>query len=157
MTEDAEELLATFGKNLSVVESDMWLSKLIFDNRTNNVHALNVTGKIIWDSISDAASLDTLVDKVLYWCNGPTKKDDVVHHVSSFLTSLRDADLLIPISEGGGFPVGLKVTITQTQSNVAYIEPQISTYTKEWLEQKHPAAFHQVLFSDTWGPSTPKI
>lgn len=149
---EIDHFLLAYAKNLSIVESDMWLSKLIFNNATNEVHTLNVTAKIIWDTFSEGKDLDYYVDQVLYWCNGATDKTLAQSDVARFLLFLRDAGLLIKKSEGGGYPVGLRISITQNETDVSYIAPSSSTYSKEWLEEKHPAAFHHILFSDTWGP-----
>lgn len=68
-----------FKRNPAVAESDLGESLLVFETSTENVHALNITGKIVWNSLSsgNVSSVKKLAEKVLEWFPAEPDKDKV--------------------------------------------------------------------------------
>jgi hypothetical protein len=142
-----------YEKNLAVSESDTGNSLLIFENGTEKVHVLNITGRIIWHSLSASATVTTIAKALQAWFNG---LDDATaaRAIEQFLERLGATGLLVAPGRGG-FSVGKEVSIKQNKRDVAFEEPEINTYSKDWLKKTHRLAFDSVLFSDTWSPATP--
>ena len=142
-----------YEKNLAVVESDMGDTLLIFDQRSDNVHALNMIGKIIWHAFDANADLPALIRMIEKWCTGGVDRAKASNDVTQFLGVLQQVGLLLAPGAGGGFPVGREVNVRQNLPDVPYLEPRINTFTKQWLKQQHPDAFNRVMFGDSWGPA----
>ena len=142
-----------YEKNLAVVESDMGDTLLIFDQRSDNVHALNITGKILWHAFDANADLAALIRVIEKWFTRGVDRARATDDATRFLADLQRAGLLMSPGTGGGFPVGKEVSFRQNLPDVPYVEPRVNTFTKQWLKQQHPDAFNRVMFADTWGPS----
>src|SRR5437879_1439551 len=103
--DSGKRLGQSYVKNLAVSESDVGESLLIFESANENVHVLNITGKIIWNSFnSPDTTVDDIIAQLSTWFGTQIDKGAATQAVTGFLRVLREAGLLVPPSKGG-FPV----------------------------------------------------
>jgi hypothetical protein len=144
--------LSEYAKCLTVVECDLGESLLVFEQRSENVHALNVTAKIIWATFNEDCTFDDLQAVLRCWFTRGVTKEIAVRAVASVFQELIKAKLLLPRNDPvAGFPVGQDVRINQSAKNVAFQQPKITTFTKEFLKLNHPGLAVKPTFRDTWG------
>src|SRR5262249_43745757 len=131
--------LSAYGKNLLVVESDLGESMLLFDQRSENVYALNVTAKIIWATLNEGVTFDHLLSALKRWFTGGVSRDAAIKAVADAFGEFVKVKLLLPRADPvAGFPVGQDVRINQSAKNVRFQRPVVTTFTKEFLRQYHP-------------------
>jgi hypothetical protein len=154
---ESTPFLGKYAKNLAITESNLGDSLLIFENGGDNVHVLNITGKIIWNSIERAdTTRDDVKANLSAWFGSKIDEDAASRVIEEFVDQLLKAGLLV-LAAQGGFQVGKEVSVKPNKDGAPFQEPQLRTYTKDWLKNTHRAAFDTVLFSDSWGPSSPNV
>ena len=138
----------------SIVESEVGEDLLLFNSGNQRFHALNISGKILWSNYYCDREMDRAIDaiKVAF---GLSPEDDIKADVETFLVSLEKAELL---HSGGGGPADRAEEQTHATTVLLkgrdYIKPSMQEIPLDWLKEKHPSAFLDVMFSDTWGPAT---
>ncbi len=141
----------------SVVESEVGEDLLLFNPENQSFHALNISAKIVWKNYFGDKDIDAAVD-ALTVAFGLSSKDDVKGDVANILGQLEKAELIKPASRGRADPAEQKGQATTVLLRGRdYIKPSMQEIPMEWLKKMHPSAIVEVMFSDTWGPSTDAI
>jgi hypothetical protein len=129
------------------VESSVGDNLLVFDPTSDDVFAMNLSGKIVWKSCQ--ASQD-IMDSVDALCEafGETDKVKIKTDVDAFLGELASYGLDRPRS-------GDKTVATATVSRLRrpYEPPNARRLAMEWVRENHPMAVIGPMFSDTWTPA----
>jgi hypothetical protein len=139
-------------RKASLVESDMGDTLLLFETATEQVHALSLSAKVIWNSLSSGpksvGDIANFAGRVFAGTN-PTQ---ITTDVDDFLKVLGKKGL---IGKGAIYGTVGREYYFEERAVPSYVPPQIQSYTRDWLKSNHPASFYNVMFSDTWNPSEP--
>lgn len=138
----------------SIVESDIGDDLLLFNSSQQRFHALNLTGKIIWQNFFSEDDFDNCVDAVKT-AYGLSPKENIDDDVNKFIDLLEKSGLLKAEPASRTDPSEMRTLVTTSRmGGKEYVAPLHQEIPIKWLKERHPAAFLGAGFGDTWGPAT---